>query len=89
MESEPTVAPYTDFVQQILFPKRFETFRETLQGNTVSSILIHLHENPDEPEEITESLELDDMYPSQTIYDLQTRIFLEKGELSRFHPFCR
>ena len=78
--------PYAEFVEKILFPKRFESFRETLQGNTVASVLISFHENPDSPEEITDSVELDDLYPTQTVYDLQTRIFMERGQLNRYHP---
>lgn len=80
------IPPYTEFVEQILYPKQFSSFRETLQGDTVAGIQVHLHEDPADPDKITRTLEFDDMYPIQTVYDLQTRIYMEMGELNRYHP---
>lgn len=77
---------YAEFVQQVLQPKRFDSFRTNLQGESFAPIQIIFHENPANPEEVTSSIELDDFFPTMTLGDLQTRIYIEKDEFERYHP---
>ncbi len=72
---------YQEIVSQILRPTIYSSLRDTN-----FSVEIHFHENPSDPNEVTNELVFDDLYPFYTVGDLMMKIYMEQGKSLKFHP---
>jgi hypothetical protein len=78
---------YESFVSQILRPPLLTSLKDPFD---YESILVHVYRNPLSADP-TETLTLENLYPFNTIYDLQTAIYHAAAELGadqqeEFHP---
>jgi hypothetical protein len=71
---------YEGFVREVLRPTNVETLKEPYDR-----ILINVYEDP-ESEEPTNEIELRNLYPFNTVYDLMTMIYMESGQQDEYHP---
>ena len=75
---------YEEFVEQVLRPKILDTFKTADQS---IEIKIFKEMPPSESDgEPAETFTFTDLYPFHTIYDLCTRIYIEKAQRDEYHP---
>jgi hypothetical protein len=73
---------YEEFVGQILRPTNLSSLKEPFEYD---GIRVLVYRNPNIPEP-TESIELTELFPFNTIYDLQSLIYVKSGQKDQFHP---
>ena len=72
---------YQEIVSQILRPTIYSSLRDTN-----FSVEVHFHEDPSDPNKVTDELVFDDLYPFYTVGDLMMKIYIEKGNTLKYHP---
>lgn len=87
---------YEEFVEQVLRPKLLDTLKtanQTIQINVFKEMPPMPSVSPVSPmspaegdAEPSETFTFTDIYPFHTIYDLCTRIYIEKGQRDEYHP---
>ena len=73
---------YELFVSQILRPTNLTSLKDPV-GDTVIQVEVYTDPSTTTP---SQTFLFDDLYPFQTVADLQTRIYSESGSLDEFHP---
>jgi hypothetical protein len=76
-----TATTYEDVIDKVLRPKNLQSLKDPLSKPI--QVLIFANPNSQAP---TDEITIQDMYPFQTVSDLCTRIYIEKGERDEYHP---
>jgi len=75
---------YEGFVERVLRPKLLDTFKAPTQRIRIK--IIKDMPSTDSDVVASEEIVIDNLYPIHTIYDLCTRIYIEKERRDEYHP---
>jgi hypothetical protein len=78
---ESSKNPYTEIIQKVLRPPNLKSLKPKYE-----KIEILVYEDASIPNEPTDTIEITDMYPIQTIGDLCTQIYYARDLDEKFHP---
>jgi hypothetical protein len=81
MEGEAVQDTYEPFIERVLRPRLLDTFKAPNQ-----TIRIKIIKEMSDDLAPSEELVLTNLYPIHTIYDLCTRIYIEKDQREEYHP---